>query len=60
MKELVINGWDIIKQFKLTAWPDIWILLKKTLARVLIDIKKRNTRKEIFGFLGIQMKYIKK
>ncbi len=60
MKQLVINGWDIIKQFKLAAWPDIWILLKKTLARVLIDIKKRNTRKEIFGFLGIQMKYIKK
>ena len=60
MKQLVINGWDIIKQFKLTAWPDIWLLLKKTLARVLIDIKKRNTKKEIFGFLWIQIKYIKK
>ena len=60
MKHLAVDGWDIIKQFKLTAWPDIWLLLKKTLARVLIDIKKRNTKKEIFWFLWIQMKYIKK
>lgn len=60
MKQLVVDGWDVIKQFKLKAWPDIGMLLKKTLARVLIDIKKRNTKKEIYGFLGIQMKYIKK
>ncbi len=60
MKQLVVDGGDIIKQFKLVAWPTIWALLKKTLARVMVDIKKRNTKKEIFGFLWIQMKHLKK
>jgi hypothetical protein len=60
MKNLIVDGWDIIKQFKLSPWPTIWVLLKKTLARVMVDIKKRNTKKEIFGFLWIHMKHIKK
>ena len=60
MKQLAVDGGDIIKQFKLIAWPTIWALLKKTLARVMVDIKKRNTKKEIFGFLWIQTKHLKK
>jgi len=60
MKHLAINGWDIIEHFKINAWPTIWALLEKTLAWVMVDIKKRNTKKEIFGFLGTQRKQIKK
>jgi len=59
MKQLAINGSDIIKQFKLKPGPTIWVLLKKTLARVMNDLKTRNTKKQIYGFLGTQMKHIK-
>jgi hypothetical protein len=60
MKNLVIDGGDIIKEFKLPAGPVIGKLLKKTLEWVMVDIKKRNTKKEILGFLKIQMKHIHK
>ena len=59
MKNLAIDGSDIIKQFKLKPSAVIGLLLKKTLARVIDDIKKRNTKKEIFGFLGTQKKFMK-
>lgn len=59
MKDLAVDGWDIMKQFKLKSSPAIWVLLKKTLARVINDIKKRNTKKDIFGFLIIQLKHMK-
>lgn len=47
MKNLVIDGSDIIKELKLPAGPVIGKLLKKTLERVMVDIKKRNNKKEI-------------
>ena len=59
MKDLAINGSDIMTHFTLPASAVVWVLLKKTLARVINDIKVRNTKKEIFGFLGIQMKHMK-
>lgn len=59
MKHLAIDGSDIIKDLKLPTGPIIWKLLKKTLERVMVDIKKRNTKKEILWFLKIQMKHIK-
>jgi hypothetical protein len=59
MKHLVVDGGDIIKELKLPAGPVIGKLLKKTLEWVMVDIKKRNTKKEIYGFWGTQMKYIK-
>lgn len=60
MKDLAVKGWDIITHFKLSPSATIWLLLKKTLARVINDIKKRNTKKEIFWFISIQLKHIKK
>ena len=59
MKNLAVDGSDIIKQFKLKPSAVIGLLLKKSLARVIDDIKKRNTKKEIFGFLGTQKKFMK-
>jgi len=59
MKNLAIDGGDIMKELKLPAGPAIGTLLKKTLERVMGDIKSRNTKKEIFGFLKIQLKHIK-
>lgn len=59
MKNLVIDGGDIIKELKLPAGPVIGKLLKKTLEWVMVDIKKRNSKKEILWFLKIQMKHIK-
>lgn len=47
MKNLVIDGGDIIKELKLPAGPVIGKLLKKTLEWVMVDIKKRNSKKEI-------------
>ena len=59
MKNLAIDGGDIMKEFKLPASPLIWTLLKKTMTRVMSDLKGRNTKKQIFWFLKIQMKHIK-
>lgn len=58
MKDLAIDGLDIIQELKLPAWPAIGKLLKKSLDWVMTDIKTRNTKKEIFGFLKIQLKHI--
>ena len=60
MKHLAVNGSDIIKQFKLKPGPAIWVLLKKTLARVMSDLKTKNTKKQIYGFLGTQIKHLNK
>lgn len=59
MKDLAIDGWDIMKEFKLPASPLIWTLLKKTMTRVMSDLKGRNTKNQIFWFLKIQLKHIK-
>ena len=59
MKDLAINGWDIVEHFKLSPSPIIGDLLKKALAWVINDIASRNTKKNIFVFLGIQLKQIK-
>lgn len=59
MKNLAVDGGDIIKQFKLKPGPTIWVLLKKTLARVMSDLKTRNTKKQIFAYLTTQLKHIK-
>jgi len=59
MKDLAIDGWDIMKEFKLPASPTIWMLLQKTMTRVMSDLKTRNTKKQIFWFLKIQLKHIK-
>jgi len=60
MKDLAIDGLDIIKELKLPAGPAIGKLLKKSLEWVMTDIKTRNDKKQIFGFLKIQMKHINK
>ena len=60
MKDLAITGSDIMTHFKISPSATVGILLKKTLARVMNDITTRNTKKQIFWFLGIQMKHIKK
>ncbi|HMS91620.1 MAG TPA: hypothetical protein PKC87_05335, partial [Candidatus Absconditabacterales bacterium] len=59
MKDLAIDGSDIIKQFKLIPGPIVGTLLKKTMARVISDITTRNDKKQIFGFIGIQLKHMK-
>lgn len=60
IKNLAIDGAYIMKELKLPAGPTIGKLLKKTLERVMTDIKGRNTKKQIFGFLKIQLKHINK
>lgn len=59
MKNLAIDGVYIMKELKLPAGPMIGKLLKKTLEWVMTDIKARNNKKQIFGFLKIQLKHIK-
>lgn len=57
IKNLAINWEDIMKHFKITPWPIVWELIKKTLNRVLDDIKNRNKKENIIIFLK---KYFKK
>lgn len=59
MKNLAIDGAYIMKELKLPAGPTIGKLLKKTLERVMTDIKARNEKKQILGFLKIQMRHLK-
>jgi len=48
--------WEIImKYFDIKAWPQVWIMLKQALDRVLTDIKNRNNKVSILKHLkGIQ------
>ena len=57
IKNLVIDWNDIIRFFKIKAWPIIWELIQKTLNRVMDDIKYRNKKEKILEFLK---KYINK
>jgi len=59
MKNLAIDGTYIMKELKLPAGPVIGKLLKKTLERVMTDIQTRNKKKQILGFLKIQLKHLK-
>ncbi len=56
IKNLVIDWNDIIRYFKIKAWPIIWELIQKTLNRVMDDIKYRNTKENILKYLK---KYLK-
>lgn len=47
MKQLVVDGGDIMTACGLPAGPTIGKLLKKTLERVMVDITTRNTKKQI-------------
>ncbi len=51
MKQLAINGNDIMKTFGIAPWPQLWELLKKAFDRVLTDVPVRNTKEEIYGYL---------
>lgn len=51
MKQLAISGNDIMKKFKLKAWPRIWELLEIAMERVIDDIKERNSKEKIFCYL---------
>lgn len=54
--KLVINGKDIIKHFKIKAWPIVWDLLSKALDRAMNDIKKRNNKEKILKYLQTYIK----
>lgn len=56
LKNLAIGWNDIMKYFKIEAWPIVWELIKKSLNRVLDDIKNRNNKTSIFEFIK---KYLK-
>ena len=47
-KNLAVNGYDLIKEYNISPWPDLWKLLKQIFERVLTDVKNRNNKKIIF------------
>jgi hypothetical protein len=51
IKDLAVDGNDIIKHFKVLASPAIGAGLKKALHRVLEDIPARNTKEAIYEYL---------
>ncbi len=58
-KDLQIDWKKIMKHFKIPAWPQIWELLSLAMNRVLVDIKNRNTEKEILTYLKWIVKTMK-
>ena len=60
MKNLAINGEELMKYFKIEAGPIVWELLKQAFNRVLTDILERNSKKEIFNYLENYIKNRKK
>ena len=58
-KDLQIDWKKIMKHFKIPAWPQIWGLLSLAMNRVLVDIKNRNTEKEILTYLKWIVKTMK-
>ena len=51
MKELKINGKDLIKDLKMTPGPQMGELLDKAFERVRDDIKGRNTKGKILAYV---------
>lgn len=56
IKNLVIDGNDIIRLLKIKPWPIVWELIQKILNRVMDDIKHRNKKEKILEFLKKHMK----
>lgn len=51
LKNLAINWNDIIQEFGIKPWPQIWELLNTALEWVLEDVLSRNIKPEILQFL---------
>ncbi|MDP2669533.1 MAG: hypothetical protein Q8O99_00530 [bacterium] len=51
MKELAVNGNDLLQEFTLTPGPQIGLLLEKSFERVLENVAARNTKKKIFNYI---------
>ena len=49
--DLAINGYDIMKEFNLEPWPQIWKLIDKAFQRVLENPKERNKKDLILKYL---------
>ena len=58
-KDLQIDWKKIMEHFKIPAWPQIWELLSLAMNWVLVDIKNRNTEKEILTYLKWIVKTMK-
>jgi tRNA nucleotidyltransferase (CCA-adding enzyme) len=56
MKQLAVSGNDLMRQFKLKAWPRVGELLEIAMERVIDDIKERNTKEKIFCYLAPKTK----
>jgi hypothetical protein len=51
MKQLAVTWNDVMKKFKLKAWPKVGELLEMAIDWVIDDIKDRNTKEKIFCYL---------
>ncbi len=51
IKDMNINGNDIMKEFGLNPWPQIWKLLQKAFEWVLENPKERNQKEKILNYL---------
>lgn len=51
MKQLAVNGTDLMTDFGITPGPQLGELLKKAFDRVMTDVPSRNTKDEIYGYL---------
>ena len=58
-KNLQVDWKKIMEHFKIPSWPQIWELLSLAMNRVLVDIKNRNTEKEILTYLKWIVKTMK-
>ena len=51
MKEMVVDWEDIMKEFDMKPWKEVWELLQKWFQRVLHEKDNRNTKHAILAYL---------
>lgn len=51
MKEMVVDGDDVMKEFGLQPSKEIWVLLQKAFQRVLHEKDNRNTKHAVLAYL---------
>jgi tRNA nucleotidyltransferase (CCA-adding enzyme) len=51
MKQLAVNGNDLMQEFSIAPWPELGELLATIFERVITDVTTRNSKEEIYNYL---------
>lgn len=51
MKQLAVNGTDLMQEFSVTPGPLVGEILQKAFERVMGDVPTRNTKEAVYGYV---------